>query len=161
MWYALMDMSGECDSMTWLLCGSLQDIAEGLLEQCRYCDPSGGDDPDFDALAEDGEAFFADDYIALSQAQTVTADLMEHFSFELGGSTIEIHCLAEGYQDFRKAFEEYDGENFWLQELILPQQISPAQEAEFAKELGDILYDGDYMKELPENAKYIRMKADD
>ncbi len=50
MWYAILDMRNDVESMTWLLSGTLQDIADAIIEQCEYCNPEEDGPFDFEQI---------------------------------------------------------------------------------------------------------------
>lgn len=162
MWYALLDMKNDVDSMTWLLTGTLQDIADAIIEQCEYNNPEEDGPFDFEQLDEDGDYYEADDYCALKEADVITPDLLKDFSFCLNDAEITLHCLAEGYPAFKEAFENYHGANFWLEEIYLPDHLEPDEEKAFADEFGDFLFDKEYMGDNSDKErKYISFKNDD
>ena len=104
----------------------------------------------------------ADDYRALKDAQAITPELLKGFSFCFSDAEISLHCLAEGYPAFKEAFENYQGANIWLEEICLPNHLDPEEEEAFANELGDFLYNGDYMNGGSEKErKYIKFKDED
>lgn len=161
MWYAIMDIRNEVDAMTWLTYGTLRDIADAVLEQCGNCNPDGSGTLDFESFDEEGFYYEADAYSALDEAKSVTPDLLKGFYFTLSGAEVSVHCLAEGYSAFRKAFEEYDGLDFWLEELCLPETLAPEEEEAFAEELADILFENEQFGELSEDRKYVTQKRND
>ena len=144
MWYAILDIHNEVVGMTWLLYGSLQEIADSVIEQCHNCDPTGNCVLDFDAIEEEGFYCEADAFHELNDAETITPDLLKDFYFTLSGADVSVHCLAEGYDAFRQAFAEYDGRNSYLEELRLSDTLPPEEEQAFAEELADILFDEKY-----------------
>lgn len=147
MWYALIDGSSSDSALTWLAYGSLQDIANTVLELCKNCDPDGTLTFDAEAIEdfEDDEWYGStDSYRELMEADEITPDLLQDFSFVFGDNDIQVHCLADGYAAFKKAFENYDGNNDQLYELVLPDELSAEEEGDFAAELADILLDEQY-----------------
>ena len=155
MWYALIDIHCDTNAATWLVYGTLQDISEEVLKQCRNCDPDGNDVLDFEALDEEAFYYDEDDYLALSESEVVVPELLHGFRFCLSDAEVSVHCLAEGYAAFRQAFAQYDGRNRCLAEISLPAFVPPEEEEAFAEELADILFTEECFDELAPDRKYI------
>lgn len=160
MWYALLDIRNEVNGMTWLAYGTLKDIANEVIEQCWNCDPEARGSLDFEALDEEGFYYEEDDYLALYEADTITPDLLQGFSFTLSGACVSVYCLAQGYTDFRQKFDGYDGDTD-LEELILPESVDPAEEEAFAEELADILFTEEYYGDLDPSRKYVTKRENE
>lgn len=161
MWYAILDIQNDVEAMSWLLFGSLQNLADSVLEQCLHCNPEEDGALDFEALEEEGLFCEAEDYLALADAECIWPDLLSGFHFALGDAEVSVHCLAEGYEAFRWAFERYDGEDECLQALCLPETLAPEEEQAFAEELADILFSGEHFDELSGDRRYVTLKEED
>lgn len=159
MQYAILDVQNDVNAMSRLLYGSLQDIADSVSEQCDDCNPGRSGTLDLDALDKEGFYYEADDYIALNKAACITPDLFMGFHFTLSGAKVSVYCLAEGYPAFHQAFKEYDGRDFWLEELCLPEVLAPEEEEAFAEELAAILFNGEQFGELARGRRFVTKKA--
>lgn len=158
MWYALIDLHSDTNAATWLAYGTLQDIADVVIEQCINCEPDGNDTLDIDAIEEDGWHCYSDDYLMLKEADTITPDLLQQFTFELSDCDVQVKCLAEGYAAFKTAFEAYEGRNLCLGELQLPNHVAEDEEVAFAEELEEVLFEDEYMFGLRESRRYVSLK---
>lgn len=150
MWYSLLRIRNEVVGATWLLYGTLEEIAEVVVEQCGNCSPDGSGVVNFDVIEDEGWYCESYDYEGLVNAENVTPELLKDFSFSLGGSDVCISCFALGYDAFKKAFDEQVQNNwrFSLSEMILPDSVSPDDEADFAKLMAEGLFEEKYDEDL-------------
>lgn len=121
MWFAILEASSDVDSMIWILHGSLESMADTILEQCMYSNPDGSGTLDFDRIDADGFVYDNDDYQKLMSSTSITPDLLEGFYFSLSDVEISLYCLSKEYEAFKRAFEQRCGSSRRLKDLKLPE----------------------------------------
>jgi len=142
MWYALLDMHNSEDCLLWLEYGTLQDIADAVLEQCEFCVSDTRGIINADELISSGYTLEAEHYFALKDAHSASVDLLNDFKFALADNEISVYGLTDNYSEFKHAFESHGGRKHWfIKKLKLPDEVSPQDEPEFAKELSSILFE--------------------
>lgn len=126
MYYALIDERGPCDAQTILAWGSLKQIADTLVEECRML-MENTDSMSMEELEEEYYCEF-DDYKKLVTCKNPTFEMLYRFSFTLSDCTTDVACLVEGYPALVEAFAEYAEDKTTLDPWRLVPTIEETQE---------------------------------
>lgn len=127
MWYALIDGRNSCEASTHLLWGTLDQIANELIDECRDLIDSMTEDMDEDEPEEE----YGEDVASLEafeDCEERTEEMIRNFSFSLSDLSIEVGGLAEGYPALVAAYAEYAEDKPALDEWRLIAHLEESEE---------------------------------
>lgn len=127
MYYALVDSRNSTDAMTYLLWGSLNDIAEKLISDGRDSIEWLTEDMDEDEIDEEyGEDI--EEFEEFMDIDEFSEEDIASFALYLADSSTEVACLTNSYVALVKAFEEYTSDKPFLDEWQLIDEIEETDE---------------------------------
>lgn len=136
MYYALVDCRSSCIAMTHLAWGTLQDIANELINECNELIATMTDGMDEEEIAEE----YGDDISEFREFEACddpSEAMIASFYFCIGDCTVDVGCLVQGYPALVEAFAEYTDDKMTLDEWSLIPEIEETDDVLF--ELDDEL----------------------
>ena len=136
MYYALVDCRSSCIAMTHLAWGTLEDIANDLINECNELIGSMTDGMDEEEIQEE----YGDDiaeFREFEDCDNPTEEMIASFYFSIGDCTVDVGCLVQGYPALVEAFAEYTEDKMTLDEWSLVPEIEETDDVLF--ELDDEL----------------------
>ena len=136
MWYSLIDERSSCEAFTQLLWGTLENIANSLINECYELIGNltmGMDDDEI-------ESEYGSDIAELEEfenCESYSEEMIRSFYFSIGDCSVDVGCLVEGYPALVEAFAEYAEDKWTLDEWRLVPEIEETNEnlSELAGEL--------------------------
>ena len=122
MWYSLIDGRSSCVAITHLAWGTLEDIANDIINECYELISNMTIGMDEDEIEEEyGEdiAYFNE----FESCEIHTEEMIRMFQFCIGDCTIDVGCLVEGYPALVEAYAEYAEDKWTLDEWRLVPEI--------------------------------------
>ena len=136
MWYSLIDGRSSCIAITHLAWGTLEDIANDLINECNMLIDTMTDGMDEDEIEEE----YGDDIAEFKEfedSDTHSEDMIRSFYFSIGDCTVDVGCLVQGYPALVEAYAEYAEDKWTLDEWRLVPEIEETDDNLF--ELDDEL----------------------
>ena len=136
MYYALVDCRSCVIAMTHLAWGSLQEIANQLINECNELIDDMTDGMDEAEIEEE----YGDDIVdfrEFERCENYTEEMIRSFHFSLSDLSVDVGCLVQGYPALVEAFEEYTDDKMTLDEWCLIPEIDETDDVLF--ELDDEL----------------------
>lgn len=127
MYYALIDMRSSSGATTALAWGSMKDIADSLIYESNLIIENYDNLP-IDVLESEYYCEF-DNYNVLLDCDNPTKEMIESYSFMLDDSTIVVGCIANGYSELVKAWDEYKADKWSLDCWSLVPEIEETDDA--------------------------------
>lgn len=136
MWYALIDERSSCDAFTQLSWGTLEDIANELINECNDLIGNMTMCMDDDEIEEE----YGDDIAELEEfenCENYTEEMIRSFYFSISDCSVDVGCLVEGYPALVEAYAEYAEDKCTLDEWRLVPEIEEMDDniSELAEEL--------------------------
>ena len=127
MYYALVDSRNSTDARTYLLWGSLEDIAEKLISDGRESIEWLTEDMDEDEIDEEyGEDI--SEFEEFTEIEELSEEDVAAFALYLADSSTEVAYLTSSYTALAEAFEEYTKDKPSLDEWQLIDEIEESEE---------------------------------
>lgn len=126
MYYALIDMRSPCEATTALAWGTLKEIADTLVAECRQL-MENTDDLPIEELEQEYHCEF-DDYKRIEDCGDPAPSMIESFSFTLNDCTIDVGCFVEGYPALVSAWDEYKAGKWTLECWCMVPDIEETEE---------------------------------
>lgn len=136
MWYSLIDSRSSCIAQTHLAWGTLEDIANDLINECSMLISTMTEDMDEDEIEEEYGDEIAN-FKEFEDCDNYTEEMIMGFYFRIGDCTVDVGCLVQGYQALVEAYVEYAEDKWTLDEWRLVPEIEETDEVLF--ELDDEL----------------------
>lgn len=130
MWYSLIDGRSSCTAITHLAWGTLEDIANDLINECNMLIDSMTDGMDEDEIEEE----YGDDLAEFKEFEDCkkhTEEMIRSFYFSIGDCTVDVGCLVQGYPELVEAYAEYAEDKWTLNEWRLVPEIEETDEVLF------------------------------
>ena len=127
MWYSLIDDRSSCVAMTHLAWGTLEDIANDLINECNLLIDSMTEGMDEDEIEEEYGDEIAE-FRKFEECDEHTEAMIQAFQFWIGDCTVDVGCLVQGYPALVEAYVEYAEDKLSLDEWRLIPEIEETDE---------------------------------
>jgi hypothetical protein len=140
--------------MTHLAWGTLQDIANDLINECNELIDSMTEGMDEDEIEEEYGDNIAE-FREFEKCENLTETMIRSFYFSIGDCTVDVGCLVEGYTALVEAWAEYTEDKMTLDEWCLVPEIDETDDVLFElddelRSLNDYISDSSVLKYFTE-----------